>query len=78
MTDDDIGRIWAKHFPKRGNGHVSEQICRMICLILEKKILLDFAGNYQTGTPQVLSRCRIPPEQFALCRSVGAGEARRV
>ena len=73
MTDSELGRIWAKHFPKHRNGHVSELICRMICQILEKKILLErTAENDQAIVQRVLLRCGIPVHQFAACRDLKA------
>lgn len=70
MTESEIGRIWSKHFPKSSNGHVSEQICRMICLIFEKKLLLEPAGeDYQATVTRVLARCNIPAREFAACRN---------
>jgi hypothetical protein len=71
MTDSDLGRIWAKHFPKRRNGHVSEQICRMICLIIEKRILLELTnGGYHTTVLGVLQRCNISADEFSSCREL--------
>ena len=71
MTDRDLGRIWAKHFPRSKNGHVSEQICRLICLIIEKKLLLSLPGNsYEEKLSEILARCNIPAEEFASCRAV--------
>ena len=68
MTDSDLGRIWAKHFPKSRNGHVSEQICRMICLIIEKRILLELTEQgYHAAVIEVLQRCNISADEFASC-----------
>ena len=70
MTDNDLGRIWAKHFPKSTNGHVSEQICRMVCLIVEKKLLIEFAVIHEEALAKVLNQCKIPRSEFVACRNL--------
>ena len=42
----------------------------MICLIFEKKLLLEPAGeDYQATVTRVLARCNIPAQEFAACRN---------
>ena len=66
MDDKEIGRIWAKYYPKSEDNGDALQTCGIICRVLQEKtrlaITVSRAGRLQLQP--VLNACGIPKAEF--------------
>ena len=67
MDDTEIGRTWADHFPKWQHDKESDQICRLICLLMPmkaKSVIDAEARTSEERLQRVLNSCGTPRAQF--------------
>jgi len=66
LDDEDIGLIWARHYPKRTESQSSKSLCITLAMIVKQRaesIILP----YDDGTDKLeraLLAARVPREQF--------------
>jgi hypothetical protein len=65
LEDQDIGLLWAQHYPRRKNSTSSETICRLICFIARERArrLLGQSG-WMAQLTLALRELAIPRDQF--------------
>jgi hypothetical protein len=65
LENEDIGLIWARHFPKRTDSETSKSLCLTLAMILRgRAISPGLYGNWNKSLQQILSQAGIPREQF--------------
>jgi hypothetical protein len=65
LENEDIGLIWARHFPKRANSDTSNSLCLTLAMILRgRAISPGMYGNWDRSLQQILTQAGIPREQF--------------
>ena len=65
LENEDIGLIWARHFPKRTDSETSKSLCLTLAMILRgRAISPGMYGNWDKGLQEILSQAGIPREQF--------------
>ena len=63
LDDEDIGVIWARHYPKRTERESSMSLCVTLTMIIKQRA--KSADNYNPAKlDQVLASAHIPKEQF--------------
>jgi hypothetical protein len=65
LEDQDIGLLWAQHYPSRKDGTSSETICRLICFIArERARRLVAPSDWMAKLNSALRELSIPRHQF--------------
>ena len=65
IDDDDIGPLWAEHFPKIGERAGSKVIVLWLVYIIENKAKTGTTdGDWSDRVFQELRRFGIPPDEF--------------
>jgi hypothetical protein len=65
LENEDIGLIWARHFPKRADSETSKSLCLTLAMILRgRAISPGLYGNWDKSLQQILGQAGIPREQF--------------
>ena len=65
LENEDIGLIWARHFPKRADSETSKSLCLTLAMILRgRAISPSMYGSWDKSLQQILSQAGIPREQF--------------
>jgi len=65
IEDQDIGPLWAEHYPKRIDDVCSKTLCLALCLIIERKAARNFGdGELIDGIHHMLAAFGISKEQF--------------
>ena len=65
LENEDIGLIWARHFPKRVDSETSKSLCLTLAMILRGRAISPGTyGNWDKSLQQILSQAGIPREQF--------------
>jgi hypothetical protein len=65
LEDQDIGLLWAQHYPSRKDSTSSETICRLICFIArERARRLVAQSDWMARVNSALRELSIPREQF--------------
>ena len=63
LDEEDIGIIWARHYPKRTERESSMSLCVTLTMIIKQRA--KSADNYDPAKlDQVLASAHIPKEQF--------------
>ena len=44
MEDQDIGLLWAEHYPRRKDEQESQMLCRNLCVLIKGKTVLAVPG----------------------------------
>ena len=71
LDDEDIGIIWARHYPKRTERESSMSLCVTLTMIIKQRA--KSADNYDPAKlDQVLASAHIPREQFETDESESA------
>jgi len=71
LDDEDIGVIWARHYPKRTERESSMSLCVTLTMIIKQRA--KSADNYDPAKlDQVLASAHIPREQFETVESESA------
>jgi len=65
LEDQDIGLLWAEHYPLRKHEHKSEMLCVSLCAIVKKKaIAASPYGDWYDRVSQALTKFSVPENQF--------------
>jgi hypothetical protein len=65
LEDQDIGLLWAQHYPRRKDSTSSETICRLICFIArERARRLVAQSDWMAQLNSALRELGIPRDQF--------------
>ena len=65
LENEDIGLIWARHFPKRANSDTSNSLCLTLAMILRgRAISPGMYRNWDQSLQQILTQAGIPREQI--------------
>jgi hypothetical protein len=68
LDEEDIGIIWARHYPKRTERESSMSLCVTLTMIIKQRA--KSADNYDPAKlDQVLASAHIPREQFETVES---------
>jgi hypothetical protein len=66
LDNEDIGIIWARHYPKRAESGSSRSLCLSLAMVIRLRArLLTQASDWSDKLEHVLANARIPKEQFA-------------
>jgi hypothetical protein len=72
LTNDELGRLWLKHFPMRHLDPDSCQVCYGIVAIIKFKADLDRRGTYADSIQRMLDGTGILEEEFAQVKAESA------
>ena len=65
LENEDIGLIWARHFPKRADSETSKSLCLTLAMILRGRAISPGSyGNWDKSLQLILVQAGIPREQF--------------
>ena len=64
MDENEIGRIWAKNYPKSGDNIDAVQICARICRLIREESKLEISLRRSGTLQRVLDGCGISKAQF--------------
>jgi hypothetical protein len=66
LDNEDIGIIWARHYPKRAESGSSRSLCLSLAMVIRLRArLMTHHSDWSDKLEQVLADARIPKEQFA-------------
>jgi phospholipid N-methyltransferase len=66
LDDEEIGLIWARHYPKRDESESSKSLCVTLAMIIKHRaesIILPY-GDGGDKLRRALLAARVPREQF--------------
>ncbi|MGN6733183.1 MAG: hypothetical protein ACTHMB_14645 [Candidatus Binatia bacterium] len=65
LENEEIGLIWARHYPKRTESETSKSLCVTLFLILKKRaeVVPDYS-KWADKLQHVLTSAQIPKDQF--------------
>lgn len=73
LDDQDIGIIWARHYPKRTEHESSMSLCVTLSMIIKHRA--KSADQYNpTKLNQVLASAHVPREQFETVENESAAQ----
>jgi hypothetical protein len=64
LDDEDIGPIWARHYPKRSESQSSKSLCITLAMILKQRAASNSNGDWVDKLERALAVAGIPREQF--------------
>jgi hypothetical protein len=65
LTDEEMAKAWAKHYPNHRADKVSEHVCRLICLCIGYRVSGEISGgDTATRLDRVLANMRIQKKEF--------------
>ena len=66
LDNEEIGMIWARHFPKRAESGSSRSLCLSLAMVLRLRARsMTPQSDWSDKLEQILAEARIPKEQFA-------------
>ena len=66
LDNEEIGMIWARHFPNRAENGSSRSLCLSLAMVIRLRArLMTQASDWSDKLEHVLADARIPKEQFA-------------
>lgn len=73
LDEEDIGIIWARHYPKRTERESSMSLCVTLTMIIKQRA--KSADNYDPAKlDQVLASAHVPKEQFETVENESAAQ----
>ena len=73
LDEEDIGIIWARHYPKRTERESSMSLCVTLTMIIKQRA--KSADNYDPAKlDQVLASAHVPREQFETVENESAAQ----
>ena len=73
LDDEDIGIIWARHYPKRAERASSMSLCVTLTMIIKQRA--KSADQYDPAKlDQALALAHVPKEQFDTVENESAGQ----
>ena len=65
LDDEDIGIIWGRHYPKRGEHASSMLLCITLAMIIKQRAKsLDQYNDWPAKLDHALAMAHVPKEQF--------------
>jgi hypothetical protein len=65
LDDEDIGIIWARHYPRRAERASSMSLCVTLAMIIRQRAKsVNQYNDWSAKLDHALSMARIPKEQF--------------
>ncbi len=66
MDDKEIGRLWAKYYPKSEDNGAALQTCGIICRVLQEKtrVAITVSMTDRLQLQPILNACGIPKAEF--------------
>jgi len=78
LENEEIGMIWARHYPKRAESASSLSLCVTLALILKQRAKsVVHHKAWSDKLRHVLSAARVPKEQFHTLESLSNAETNR-
>jgi hypothetical protein len=66
LDNEEIGMIWARHFPKRAESGSSRSLCLSLAMVLRLRARsMTNQSDWSDKLQHILEDARIPKEQFA-------------
>ena len=66
LDNEDIGIIWARHYPKRSENGSSRSLCLSLAMVIRLRARsMTHHSDWSDKLEHVLADARIPKEQFA-------------
>jgi hypothetical protein len=66
LDNEDIGRIWARHLPKRAESGSSRSLCLSLAIVIRLRArFMTHQSDWSDTLEHVLADAQIPKEQFA-------------
>ena len=66
LDNEEIGIIWARHYPKRAESGSSRSLCLSLAMVIRLRArLMTQASDWSDKLEHVLADARSPKEQFA-------------
>ena len=74
LDNEEIGMIWARHFPKRAESGSSRSLCLSLAMVLRLRARsMTNQSDWSDKLEQILAEARIPNEQFATIENESTG-----
>jgi len=74
LDNEEIGMIWARHFPKRAESGSSRSLCLSLAMVLRLRARsMTNQSDWSDKLEQILAEARIPNEQFATIDNESTG-----
>ena len=65
LDDEDIGIIWARHYPKRAERTSSMSLCVTLAMIIKQRAKsIDQYNDWPAKLRHVLASAHVPKEEF--------------
>ncbi len=77
LHNEDIGIIWARHYPKRAERASSMSLCLTLAMIIRLRARsMTQYSDWPNKLPHVLADTRIPKEEFTAVEMIHANPLR--
>jgi hypothetical protein len=74
LDNDEIGMIWARHYPKRAESGSSRSLCLSLVMVIRLRArFMTQQSDWSDKLEQILAEARIPNEQFATIENESTG-----
>jgi hypothetical protein len=75
LDDEDIGIIWARHYPKRAERASSMSLCVTLAMIVKQRAKsVDQYSDWPAKLEHALATANIPKEQFETVETESAAQ----
>jgi hypothetical protein len=64
LDDEDIGLIWARHYPKRDESQSSKSLCITLAMIVKQRAASNSNGDWADKLERALAAAGVPRDQF--------------
>ena len=64
LDDEDIGLIWARHYPKRDESESSKSLCITLAMIVKQRAASNSNGDWADKLERALAAAGVPRDQF--------------
>jgi hypothetical protein len=64
LDDEDIGLIWARHYPKRTESQSSKSLCITLAMIVKQRAASNSNGDWADKLERALAAAGVPRDQF--------------
>jgi hypothetical protein len=64
FDNEDIGLIWARHYPKRTESQSSKSLCIMLAMIVKQRAASNSNGDWADKLERALAAAGVPRDQF--------------
>jgi len=66
LDNEEIGIIWARHYPKRADNGSSKSLCLSLAMVIRLRARsMTQQSDWSDKLEHILADARIPKEQFA-------------